>query len=162
MDLDTLYEKRSNLFLKLVQDKLTPTAGLISSLEFFKNKRMKIAIASSGTKEYIHLVLNKYDISQYFNIIVSGDNVKVGKPNPETYIVAAKKLGFKPKECLVLEDATVGIKSAKSAGCICIAVKNPKTPPQDYSEADLVINSLEEIDENIINSLKQSQHYKCS
>ena len=123
---------------------------LLQSLKLFKKNKFKIALASSGTKKYINVVLAKFKIADYFDVIVSGDDIKRGKPDPEIFSVAVKKLGLKPEETLVLEDATNGIEAAKSAGCKCIAVINKMTPPQNYSKADLVINSLEEIDMGLV------------
>jgi len=152
VEIESFYKERINIFLELVREKVGAMSGLLNSLKLVKEKGLKIAIASSGTKEYIQLILSKFDINDYFDTVVSGDDVKIGKPDPETYLVIAKKLGFKAEECLVLEDATAGIESAKAAGCKCIAVRNPNTPPQNYSKADKVINSLKDLTLNIINS----------
>ncbi|MFA6215813.1 MAG: HAD family phosphatase, partial [Patescibacteria group bacterium] len=141
-DLQTIYQKRGKIFIKLVEEKLEMLPGLIESLNLFKNNGLKIALASSGTKEYINLVLEKFSLQKYFDIIITGDDVKLGKPDPETYLVACQKLNLTPNQCLVLEDATNGIKAAKTAGCKCLAIKNPYTPPQDLTNADAVLNSL--------------------
>jgi len=146
VNLENLQEKRSAIFLDLVNKNLKTMPDLLQSLKLFKKNKFKIALASSGTKKYINVVLAKFKIADYFDVIVSGDDIKRGKPDPEIFSVAVKKLGLKPEETLVLEDATNGIEAAKSAGCKCIAVINKMTPPQNYSKADLVINSLEEID----------------
>lgn len=147
-----LRKERSAIFLKLVREKLKSMPGLLNSLELIKKKDFKIAIASSGTREYINTVIAKFKISSYFDLIVSGDDVKKGKPDPETYIVTSKKMGLDPGEIVVLEDATNGIAAAKSAGCWCIAIKNPYTPYQDLSKADLFIDSLGNLSLKIINS----------
>ncbi|MFC1663006.1 HAD family hydrolase [Patescibacteria group bacterium] len=150
VDIDDFNKKRETAFLKLVTDELESMPGLLESLKLFKDNNFKIALASSGTGKYIDLVLDKFKIREYFTIIVSGDSVKKGKPDPETYIVATKKLELKPEECLVLEDATNGIVSAKKAGCRCVAVFNPYSPPQDHSKADMMVKSLNDISINLI------------
>ena len=150
VNLENLQEKRSAIFLDLVNKNLKTMPGLLQSLKLFKKNKFKIALASSGTKKYINVVLAKFKIADYFDVIVSGDDIKRGKPDPEIFSVAVKKLGLKPEETLVLEDATNGIEAAKSAGCKCIAVINKMTPPQNYSKADLAINSLEEIDMGLV------------
>lgn len=153
VDYQTLYQKRQEIFLQLVAEKLEILPGLIESLHLFKDNQIKIALASSGTTKYINLVLKKFRLSKYFNVIISGDDVKNGKPDPETYLIACQKLGLKPEECLVLEDATNGIEAAKKAGCKCIAINNPYTPPQDRTKADLILDSLSEIDLDILKTL---------
>ena len=147
------YQQRQQIFLKLVADQLQTMPGLVESLELFRNNGMKIALASSGMVEYINLVLKKFDIEKFFDIIITGDDVQKGKPDPETYHIACQKLGLPPTDCLVLEDATAGIASAKAAGCKCIAIINKFTLSQDLSQADLILNSLIELNLSIINSL---------
>jgi len=152
-DLESFYNKRIQLFLEIIKNELEAMPGLIESLKLFKSNNFKIALASSGAKQYIDLVLERFNISQYFDVIISGDCVQTGKPDPETYIVASEKLGYRPEECVVLEDAKNGIESAINAGCKCIAIVNPNTPPQDHSKADMILNSLQEITLEKINSL---------
>ena len=153
IDLNTFYEKRTKVFLEIVKSELELMPGLLESLELFSSNDYKIALASSGAKKYIDLVLDKFNIRKYFDIIVSGDNVSIGKPHPETYIVASKMLNLKAEECVVLEDAENGIISAIQAGCKCIAVHNPHTPYQNLSEATLSISSLKDINLDIISKI---------
>jgi len=152
-DLNSFYDERIKIFLEIVKSELETMPGLIESLKLFKANKFKIALASSGAKEYIHLVLDKFSIGEYFDVIVSGDCVSIGKPDPETYLVASKKLGLEPMECVVLEDSQNGIIAAIQAGCKCIAIVNPNTPPQDHSQANLILNSLQDITLENINSL---------
>ncbi len=152
VEFDVLYRKRTSIFLELVKKKLQPMPGLFVSLEFFKKNKFKIAMASSGAKKYIDLVLKKFKLSGYFDVIVTGDDVKHGKPNPEIFLLASKKLRLNPKDTVVLEDATKGVEAAKSAGCKCVAVFNLNTPAQDHSKADKIINSLSDIDIDLVNS----------
>lgn len=83
-------------------------------------------------------------IRHTFDIIVAGDNVRHGKPHPEPYLRAAQGVGADPKECVVVENAPLGIASAKKAGMFCIAITT--SLPKEYLKgADLVIEELEEI-----------------
>lgn len=153
LEFEKLRKQRSKIFLSLAAKELKVMPGFLQSLKFFKKNKFKIALASSATKEYINLVLKKFKLGKYFDVIVSGDDVKFGKPDPETYSVACEKLKVRPTEVIVLEDATKGIKAAKTAGCICIAVKNPYTLKQNLSEADLTINSLEDLNSKTLSFL---------
>ena len=145
IDFEKLHQERSELLLKLVREKLKMMPGLVNSLKRIKGGGLKIALASSGAWWYINLVLEKFKVADYFDVIVSGDDVKRGKPDPETYLIAVKKLGIRPSQAVVLEDATNGIAAAKAAGCFCIAIKNPYTPKQDLSRADLALDSLADL-----------------
>ena len=121
---EQMKQERHKIFMELVKD-VESMPGLLDSLEFFKSKEMKIAIASSAYISYIKFVLDKFKIRDYVNVIISADDVSKGKPDPETYLRACSRLGVKPEYCIVLEDAPNGIQSAKAAGCKCIAIKNP-------------------------------------
>ncbi len=152
VDIGEFVKSRNDHFMDLIIEDLKAMPGLQKSLDLFRKNDLKIGLASSAVKEYISLVLEKLDIKSYFDVIVSGDDVTKGKPAPEIYLKAAKKLGTRPEECLVLEDGEKGIISAKEAGCRCIAVHNPNNPPQDQSRADMIVSSLAEIDMDVIRS----------
>ncbi len=143
-DNNTLYKERIGLFLDLVKAELKPMSGLLSSIKEFKNQGLKLAIASSGAKEYINLVIDRFEIRPYFDVVITGDDVSKGKPDPETYNITCKKLQSLPENCIVLEDAEKGVRSAKAAGCLCVGIVNTNTPIQDLHEADVVVNNLTE------------------
>lgn len=85
--------------------------------------------------------------------IISGEEVKRGKPDPEIFITTAKRIGVNPESCLVIEDAENGVKAAKAAGMKCIGYKNMDSGNQDLSEADLVINNFSELNLDILKGL---------
>lgn len=102
-----------------------------------------LAITTSGIREYITLVLDRLGIADRFAVIVTGADVTHGKPHPEPYLVTAARLSLPPADCVVFEDATVGVTAAKAAGMRCIAVPNPDaTLLQDLSTADLTLPTL--------------------
>ncbi len=150
-DINILYEKRVSFFMQLVENKLTKKSGLLSALALLKNNNYSLAIASSGTKKYINFVLNKFNIGNYFQVVVTGDDVMKGQPDPETYTIAVLKLGLKPSECIVFEDAVKGVDSAKKAGCLCVAINTPYTSTKDLFKADFLIDSLNDITLELIN-----------
>ncbi|MFA6511755.1 MAG: HAD family phosphatase [Patescibacteria group bacterium] len=152
-DINTLYKARAEVFLEMVKRELDAMPGLIESLTLLKKRSYPLALASSGTREYIQIVLTRFHIEDYFDVIISGDDVVRGKPDPETYRIAAQKLKIDPSHCIVLEDATNGITSAKAAGCKCIAVRNPYTPQQDLSRADAIIDSLRVLSPTTLESI---------
>ena len=152
-DANVFYKERQKLLLDLTRSKLEMMPGLVYSLDLCKSLKLPIAIASSGSMEYIQTVLEKFHLHHYFDVIVSGDDVTIGKPDPQVFQIACKKLGLPPKDCVVLEDATAGVAAAKAAGCLCIAVRSPYTPVQDLGKADVILNSLEEVTEELIHSL---------
>lgn len=89
------------------------------------------------------------DIFRHMKAIVAGDDtaIKNGKPSPDKYLEAANRLGVDPSECLVFEDAISGVKSGKAAGCIVVAVRDPRMDKNIFeNEADSVLENLMQFD----------------
>ncbi len=146
--------ERSDIFLGLISKELKASKGLIELLELLTAKNIKIALATSGVNEYADLVLDKLKIRHFFQAIVTGDDVKKGKPDPECFLKAADKLDVEPSDCIVIEDAENGVQAAKAAGMKAIGYQNLSNPyRQDLKKADLVIRSLTDITESVIGSL---------
>ncbi len=105
-----------------------------------------MAIASSSPIEIIKTVVNKFSFTDYFQVLVSGEEVEQGKPAPDVFLRTSEFLKVKPKFCLVLEDAPNGIRAAKAAGMRAIAVSNnPYYTKENFTEADEYVTSLEKI-----------------
>lgn len=148
-----VYKKRLDLFLKLVNEKLIVKPGLIPLLTSLKKNKYILAVASSGSKMYVNLVLKKFNLGKYFTIVLTGNDVIHGKPNPEIFLSAIKQLRISPDECVVIEDAKVGIEAAKAAGCKCVAIETPFTPLRDLALADKIVSSLTEISPKMLKEL---------
>ena len=104
-------------------------------------------MGSSGYRANVDFVLDKCHIEPYFTAIVAGDEVTRCKPDPEIYLTAASKLGLKPSECLVFEDAEAGIEAAKRAGMKVVALATTFT--REFlatTEADMIIDDFRDID----------------
>ena len=110
----------------------------------YENK-FKLAVASSAKRERIELVLNRFELTSYFDVIVSGYEVSNSKPHPDIFLKAAEKLKVDPKECIVIEDSANGIRAAKLANMFWIGYNNPISN-QDLSEADIIINDFNDFD----------------
>lgn len=110
------------------------------------SKKIPIAMTTSAGRDGTLLILNKVGIDQMFKVIVTKEDCKNLKPDPEPYITTARKLEIEPKFCVVIEDTALGVESAKKAGMKCIAVPNEYTKNQDFSNADVVVQSAKEIE----------------
>jgi beta-phosphoglucomutase len=108
-----------------------------------KRKGYRLGLVTGTPGKEIEKILPK-GIKNLFDIIIAGNEVKNGKPHPESYLKAAFGLNLKPYECVVVENAPLGIKSAKSAGMVCIALTT-SLPPEYLKGADIVVDTLEEI-----------------
>ena len=82
-------------------------------------------------------------LKKYFDVIITREQVKKPKPDPEIYKEAVKQLNLKPKECIVIEDSVAGVEAAKRAGLFCIAVLN-SFKEKDLKAADLIIKDLQD------------------
>jgi HAD superfamily hydrolase (TIGR01509 family) len=123
---------------------LQPIDGIHELLAEIKNAGIRCGVASSSSHELISLVLEKIGVKNFFDFIVSGEDVTKGKPEPDIYLKAAEKAGALPQKCIAIEDAPAGILAAKNAGLTCIAYRNPSTIGQEFSNADYVINQFSE------------------
>jgi HAD superfamily hydrolase (TIGR01509 family) len=103
-----------------------------------------LAIASSSNRELIDVVLRVSGLSGDFAATVSSEEVPRGKPSPDVYLEAARRLGADPARCGAVEDSHNGIRSAKAAGMRVVAVPNPHYPPDDesLSLADVVVPAI--------------------
>jgi HAD superfamily hydrolase (TIGR01509 family) len=105
-----------------------------------------LAITTSAVGDAVDLILRRTGIRELFALIVDGSEVANGKPDPEAYLLTARKLGLAPRDCVVFEDSHAGVLAAKAAGMYCVAVRNPAARTfQDLSVADLVLGSFDEL-----------------
>ena len=118
--------------------------GVDEVLKYLKENNIKAALCSSSPLHTIMNVLKVCHIEKYFDYIVSGDQFKQSKPNPEIYISATNKLNVSIEQCLVVEDSNMGIAVGKNAGIYTVALKEEMFSI-DQSEADVIISSLSEV-----------------
>lgn len=144
---ERLAGEKEEIYRRLFAEKIAPVAGLVDFLKMLKDSGVKIAVGSSGPRVNVDFVLEKCGIAPYFDAIVDGGMVSRGKPDPEVFLKAAALLGKRPAECLVFEDAPVGIRAGKSAGMRVVALATTFKPEQlagtgydrlirDFTEAD--------------------------
>jgi beta-phosphoglucomutase len=114
--------------------------GVYELIESLKNKGIKIGLVTGADKHRILESVPKNFVSQ-FDVLVTSDDIANTKPSPEPYVKAAKLLKAESKDCIVLENAPLGIQAAKAAGMFVIAFKS--TLPECYlSNADLILESI--------------------
>ena len=112
-------------------------------IRYLLENKKRLAIITSSTKEKI-LKTTSEDFLNYFEVIVTGEDTKYGKPNPDPYLAGLKRLNLPPEKCIVIENAPLGIKSSKSAGIYCVALAT--TLDKDYlKEADKIVKDHDEL-----------------
>mgnify|MGYP002411993360 CR=1 FL=1 len=112
--------------------------------EMFLNSIDKIELID-GVLDFIKGLHEKFHLDKYIDVIMSGEDVNNGKPNPEIFLKTAKMMNLKPASCIVIEDAENGVRAAKAAKMKCIVIKGHNIGHQDVSSANLIIESFKEI-----------------
>ncbi len=134
--------------IRLVKEKGKLLPGVIESFDFFRNKNLSIALASSSPLFLIQELIRHFKIEDQFSVVCSAEFELHGKPNPDVFLTAAKKLFVQPQNCLVLEDSYNGLLAAKAAGMKCIAVPEEfQFAQKRFDIADLKLGNLNELSE---------------
>ncbi|MFC2046683.1 HAD family hydrolase [Chloroflexota bacterium] len=155
-DMDVISKVKEKTFRELVKQNIKPLPGAIKLIKSLHEHGFKVALASSAPVENIRLLTQSLSINNYFQAIVSGRDVTEGKPSPQSFLLAAQRLGVEPKNCIVIEDAVAGVAACKRAGAYCIAVTNTH-PRESLKEADLIVDTLEAVTLNDLEALHNYQ-----
>jgi len=108
-----------------------------------KKRGFKLALVTASARQNMDKSVSE-ERQKLFDVIVTGTDIPRAKPNPDPYLTAQKKLGVSIEECVVIENAPLGIESAKNAGMICVAVES--TLGREYlQQADFIINEIQEL-----------------
>ena len=143
-----LGEEKEAIYREVYAPEIRPVRGLVELLEELRRRGIRCAVGSSGCRENVDFVLSNCGITDYFSCIVSGDRVTRCKPDPEIYLLAAEGLHLPSAECLVFEDARVGITAARRAGAgriVALATTLPRHTLATQTEADVVIDDFASI-----------------
>ena len=144
VDREQIWVSRRKSYLKHLED-LPVMPGVKQLLDAARLRGLKLAVASSSPENWVSGHLTRLELSDYFDAIVTADDVDETKPNPALFMLAAEKLGAQSNEVIVLEDSPNGVNGAKRAQMFVVAVPNSITAGADLSAADLLLSSLEEI-----------------
>lgn len=148
IDLGELEKEKEKILLQWFKDdddlELMPYAK--EAIEFFADHpSLFMGLCTSGSKNEVICKLKKNDLCDRFDIIITKDDVLRGKPFPDVYLEGMKRLGLKGSECLAIEDTEHGLESAKSAGAFCFVIPQEFSKKQNFSKADKILNSLEDL-----------------
>ncbi|MFH1255755.1 MAG: HAD family phosphatase [Candidatus Diapherotrites archaeon] len=152
-DPEKLLERKYAL-MEFGAEKIPAFPGAIELVESLKSSGFLIAVGSSSRTFFVEKALAAIGLKEKIPVIASSSEVKQGKPAPDIFLLAAKKLSLEPKECVVIEDAIQGVNAAKAAGMKCIAVTN-SFPAEKLKAAgaELVVKSLKQLSPKIIMGL---------
>ena len=145
---------REDMVEKISEERIEAFRGISAKVKPYKEAvdlakqlkgMMKVALVTSSHRNKADMILSAIGLENFFDVIATADDVEKQKPDPGIYLLAAKKLGVSPSECIVFEDTSVGVESAKAAGMVCVAVPNLYTQHMDFSKADYVAKSLSKL-----------------
>jgi HAD superfamily hydrolase (TIGR01509 family) len=124
--------------------------GVHGFLQSAQSLGIPMAMASSSNRSWVEGYLSSLKIKQYFQVVCTSDDVSKVKPDPELFLLAARKIGLAPDEIIVFEDSPNGVKAAKAVGMACIAIPNELTITMDLSLADKTVKSFQYLDPKIL------------
>lgn len=135
-----------------------PLPGAIGFLDILKAKGIRVAlVTSSNGLKMDHLWHDMPDFKENFDVIITGDQVKCSKPDPEGYLAAAAALGVDPKRCAVFEDSLQGVKAGKAAGAYVIGVAGTLKSSDIEPYSDIVVNAVAEVNADRLEVILKSR-----
>jgi len=147
-----LNSKREAYYRKIYAKAIALVKGLPAFLKHLKSQNIKLALATSAPPVNVRWVLAKTGLKKYFKVIIDSTGIKNGKPAPDIFLKAAKKLKVPARQCIVFEDAMMGIEAAKRAGMKVIGVATSHRP-SELKHTDLVVKDFTKL------SLKKIQDH---
>ena len=141
---DALTDLHHRILFDIYSKKAKPSPHLKTLIVQFSDMNARIGVASSTNSDILKHVLKKFSIQQYFSVIVGGEKIQKGKPNPEMIMCALDKLNLKASDAIAIDDARSGIIAAKSINMYTIAYLHySKTP---IPESDMSVNDFNKLD----------------
>ncbi len=142
-ELEDLTQRKLKYFVHYLREH-RPVFKELHSLVPELARHYKLAIASSNFRSVIDVVMDISGLRPHFNVIVGYEDIRFTKPDPEIYFTAAKRLGVRPSQCCVIEDAVPGVQAAKMAGMTCIGLTS-SLPPEKLQQADFIARDYADV-----------------
>ncbi|MFW5645334.1 MAG: hexitol phosphatase HxpB [Bacteroidota bacterium] len=153
-DFTEIENKYNEIIKRYFKNQATLMEGAQEILDFFTEKAIEMALASSSNMELINAFVDRFGLRDKFSLLYSAENEKYGKPHPAVYLTTADKFGVHPSRCLAFEDSLNGVIAAKAARMKVVAVPDKKHfHLRGYAIADMILSSLNEFNEDKYNDL---------
>lgn len=143
--IQSLIQEKRRAFLTDIPRYLTPIPDSFAFLERCSRAGIQMAIGSQNERELLERAVDVFDLRKHFRLIVSLQDIKKKKPDPEIFLLITEKLGVDPTATLVIEDAVHGVEAARRAGCCTIALTTA-SPVGAFPHAHSIVASLAELD----------------
>jgi HAD superfamily hydrolase (TIGR01509 family) len=140
---EAIQEECSDHFLGLLDEHLEPMPGVFELLTLLEERGLPKAVATSSPLRFLDNLMGRFDgLFERFEFALTAENVGQGKPNPEIYFKAARRLSVDPDEMLVFEDSEAGTNAASAAGAFVISVPHEHSRYHDFSNASRIADTL--------------------
>ena len=140
-----LDREKEAAFRRVIEADFPAMPGAAELLRSLHRDGFRLAVGSSGPPENVALVLERLEASDLFDAIVTGNEVTRGKPDPEVFLIAARRLGVAPANCAVIEDAPAGVAAANAAGMASVGLLSTGRQSGDLVAAAAIVRSLGEL-----------------
>ncbi len=146
-DIEKIVAEKTEIFNGLVADKARAYDGVRETLKMLRNNGIGVALVTGSKRGSVEKVLKKVGLEGAFDVIVGAEDVENGKPGPEPYLTAMRKLDMPALNCVVVENAPLGIKSARAAKAGYVIAVATTLPSSYLQEADAVASSFSELEQ---------------
>jgi beta-phosphoglucomutase len=158
-----LDRRKEAAFRRVIEADFPAMPGALELLHALREAGFGLAVGSSGPVENVQLVIDKLDARNLFGAIVTGEDVTHGKPDPQVFLLAAKRLGVAPARCAVIEDAPAGVAAANAAGMASVGLLSTGRTCEDLAAAGVIVGALKEISPSMLRGLiAQPKHAAAS
>jgi len=141
-----LDNRKEEFFRDILRTDFPRMDGAAELIDDLRRAGFRLALGSSGPPDNVNLVMEQLQRRSAFQGVVTAVDVQRGKPDPQVFLFSAERVGVAPKRCVVLEDAPVGVAAAHAAGMKCIAIASTGRVRESLQAAELVVDSLRELD----------------
>jgi len=145
--------EKERLYQEIITEDFPSMAGMAELLVALHKAEFSLAVGSSGPIENLRIVLEKLDAEKLFTAQVTARDVTLGKPHPEVFLTAAKRMNIPPSQCCVVEDAPAGIEAARAAGMAVVGLASTGRTVELLESADLVVKEVDELSPEIFQRL---------
>ena len=152
-DVNEFSKKLGKIQFEIYEKNIKKNGVIINLLEVLKSEGIKFALATSSHRWRADKILELLGLKNYFDVIITAEETEKHKPDPEIYLKTAETLKIQPENCVAIEDAVNGIQSGKNAGMKVIALLTDFHTKEELKGADLIINSINELNLDLIKNL---------
>lgn len=153
-ELIVLTEEKEAIYRELYRPHLQPAPGLLTFLSALKEQQVRLAVGTSAPESNVRFTLDGLPLRPYFDAIVDAGMIQRGKPDPEIYLTAAKRIGVEPADCVVFEDALAGIEAGLRAGMKVVALATTHTHDELADKgASLIVDDFTQLTPDRVRAL---------